>query len=147
MLLAVPLQGDRPLEMILKTRNVNQKHLSRLMWDILTYIDGSECVDRGELVAAFYNIGGRKYCGYYVDPCFSKPQNRKYNRCYRRAQPAITRCLKKLESRGLVKLLRHGRYVKRITLTPKGRTLAGKIRNRKDVKTETNSKAVKHGNG
>jgi len=129
---AVPPHSDRLLEANCELQNVNQNHSSRLMRDILAFIDGSECVERGELVAAFYDVGGRRYCGCYLDPCYSKTQNRKFNRCYKRAQPAITRCLKKLEDRGLVKLLRHGRYVKRITLTPQGKTLAGAMRRTKE---------------
>ena len=71
---AVPSQGDRPLEAIYELQNVNQKHLSRLMRDTLAFIDGSDCVERGELVAAFYDIGSRRYCGCYLDPCHSKPR-------------------------------------------------------------------------
>lgn len=93
------------------------------MRDILVFIDGPKCVERGELVAVLYDIGGRRYCGYYVDPCFSKTESRKYNQCYKRAQPAITRCLKKLEGRGLVNLLRHGRYIKKIKITAEGKML------------------------
>ena len=120
---AVPPQGDRLLEVNCEPQNVNQNHISCLMRNILAFIDGSECVDRGELVAAFYDVGGRRYCGCYLDPCYSKTQNRKYRHCYKRAQPAITRCLKKLEGRGLVKLLRHGRYIKKIKITAEGKML------------------------
>ncbi len=120
---AIPPQSDRLLEANCKPQNVNQNHISCLMRDILAFIDGSECVDRGELVVAHYDVGGRRYCGFYVDPCYTKPQNRKYNRCYKRAQPAITRCSKKLEGRGLVNLLRHGRYIKKIKITAEGKML------------------------
>jgi hypothetical protein len=105
-------------------RNVNQKHISKLMRDILSCIDSADgIIERGELVANPYDIGGRKYCGFYVDPCFGETKSRKYNRCYRRAQPAMTRALNKLEGRGLVQLVRHGRYIKKIELTAEGKMI------------------------
>ena len=115
---------DWPSEAFCGRQKVNQKHLSKLMRSVLGSIDSADgTIERGELVAAHYDVGGRRYCGFYVDPCYTKPQNRKYNRCYKRAQPAITRCLKKLESRGLVNLLRHGRYIKKIKITAEGKML------------------------
>lgn len=134
--LTVPSQNDRPPEANYGVQNVNQNHISRLMRDILVFIDGPKCVERGELVAALYDIGGRRYCGYYVDPCFSKTESRKYNQCYKRAQPAMTRTLKKLEIRGLIRLIHHGRYVKRLSLTPQGKIVSSELI--KKQKTERN---------
>lgn len=113
-----------PSEAICGHQKVNQKHISKLMRDILSCIDSTDgIIERGELVANLYDIGGRRYCGFYVDPCFGETKSRKYNRCYRRAQPAMTRALNKLEGRGLVQLIRHGRYVKKIELTAEGKMI------------------------
>lgn len=115
---------DWPSEAFCGRQKVNQKHLSKLMRSVLGCIDSADgTIERGELVAAHYDVGGRRYRSFYVDPCFGKTESRRYNRCYKRAQPAISRCLKKLESRGLVRLIRHRKYVKKIELTAEGRML------------------------
>ena len=112
----------RPLKSEYNIRKVNQKHISKLMWRILNCLRSADgIIERGELVAALYDIGGRRYCGYYVEPCFSKNKSQKYNRCYKRAQAAMSRCLYRLESRGFVRLIRYRKYVKKIELTTEGK--------------------------
>lgn len=102
-----------------RSPKVSHKRLSRLMRAVLSHIDIDKGVERGELVECIFGLP-RWYRGYFTDPCVSANEKRKYERHYRRAQPVLTRCLRKLENRGLVRLTRHGRYVKRINLTPQG---------------------------
>jgi len=102
-----------------RSEKVSHKRLSRLMCAVLSYIDVDKGVERGELVECIFGLP-RRYRGYFVDPCMSANEKAKYERRYRCAQPVLTRCLRKLENRGLVRLIRHGRYVKRINLTPQG---------------------------
>lgn len=108
-------------------QKVNHKHLSKLMRAILSHIDIDESIERGELVERIFELP-RRYCGYFVDPCMRPNEKRKYERRYKRAQPTITRSLNRLENHGLVRLMHHGRYVKRINLTPQGRALADQDR-------------------
>lgn len=110
---------DKPSQRKYRSPKVNRKHLSRLMRAVLSHIDIDKGVERGELVECIFGLL-RRYRGYFTDPCMSANEKRKYERHYRRAQPVLTRCLRKLESRGLVRLIRHGRYVKRINLTTRG---------------------------
>ena len=111
---------DKPSEVNSGSQKVNRKRLSRLMSNILAHVDGDDGIERGELVASLYNVE-RRYCGHWTDPCMRPKELREYERRYRRAQPTITRALKKLESRGLVRLIRHQRYVKKVILTAHGR--------------------------
>jgi len=81
-------------------------------------------IDRGEIAEGFYGLE-RFYCGAYVDPCLTRKEARERYIKDRRAQPAITKTLKRLESLGLVELVRRPRYVKKIRLTARGEILAG----------------------
>lgn len=123
---------EKPPQRRYKSRKVSHKRLSRLMRAVLSYIDIDKGVERGEIVECIFGLQ-RRYCGYFTDPCMSLNEKRKYEHRYRRAQPVLTRCLRKLENRGLVRLIRHGRYVKRISLTPQGIMLT-------QQKTETHKK-------
>ena len=111
---------DNPTQRKYGGQKVNHKHLSKLMRAILSPIDIDKGVERGELIERIFELP-RRYCNFYTDPCMSPKERRKYERCYRRAQPSITRALKRLEERGLVRLTRHKRYVKRLNLTPQGK--------------------------
>lgn len=113
---------DNPTQRKYGGQKVNHKCLSKLMWAILSHTDINKGVERGELVECIFELP-RRYCNFYTDPCMSPKEKRKYERRYRRAQPAITRALKRLEQRGLVHLTRHKKYVKRVNLTSEGRVL------------------------
>ncbi len=110
---------DKASQRKYRGQKVSRKRLSRLMRAVLVHIDIDKGVERGELVESIFRLP-RRYRGYFTDPCMSANGKRKYERYYRRVQPVLTRCLKKLESRGLVRLICHGRYVKRINLTLRG---------------------------
>lgn len=117
-------RGDMPRDMPsgveCERRNVNRRQLSRLMRFILVHADNG--IDRAEIVARFYQIP-KRYCGYYTDPCWSAKRKREYERQYRRAQPTVTRTLKRIERRRLIELVRRGKYVKQIRLTAAGKLL------------------------
>ena len=102
-----------------RSPRVSHKRLSRLMRAVLSHIDIDKGIERGELIECIFRLP-RRYRGYFTAPRMSANEKRKYERRYRCAQPVLTRCLRKLENRGLVRLIRHGRYVKRINLTPRG---------------------------
>jgi hypothetical protein len=89
---------------------------------VLSYIDIEKGVERGELIECIFGLP-RRYCGCFTDPCMTPNEKQKYEQRYRHAQPVLTKCLRKLENRGLVRLIRHGRYVKKVDLTQKGRML------------------------
>ena len=116
-----------------RSQKVSHKRLSKLMRAVLSQIDIDKGVERGELVECIFGLP-RRYCGYFTDPCMAANKKRKFERRYRCAQPVLTRCLRKLENRGLVRLIRHGRYVKRINLTPQGVML---IRQKTDAYKKT----------
>jgi DNA-binding transcriptional ArsR family regulator len=103
-----------------ENQKVSRKHLSPLMKCILFNSDGG--IQRGEIVERVYGLE-RRYSGYYTDSCLRGKQKSHYARQYRRAQPAISKALRRLEERGLVRLIRRGRYVKEIRLTEKGSIL------------------------
>ncbi len=111
--------GYQPSETKCSSQKVNRNRLSKLMMAILNYVDGTDGVERGELVQYVFGLE-RRYCGYYSDPCMPPREKREYERRYRRAQPVVSRCLRRLESKGLVHLIRHGRYVKAVALTSDG---------------------------
>ncbi len=113
-----------PSESKYEGQKVNQNHLSALMKFILLNADTG--TQRGEITEKFYGLE-RRYCGYYSDPCLRGEEKLRYDRRYRRAQPAISKALSKLEKRGLVQLIRLGRYVKEVCLTEKGTLLAQKL--------------------
>jgi len=108
-----------------KSQKVNRNSLSELMKFILCHIgDG---IERGEIVEKYYGLE-RRYCGYYTDPCMYPKELRDYEHLYRKKQPVITKTLSRLEKRGLVQLIRQNQYVKRISLTKKGRTVVQELK-------------------
>jgi hypothetical protein len=126
--------GDVPSEDNLRVPKVNLKRISKLScWILQNTGDG---IERGEIVARFYKLP-RLYCKFYVDPCFGPKQQREHDRKFRYAQPRVTMALKRLEKRGLIQLIRHGKYVKRICLTEKGKTISN------ELNTSENSKKIK----
>lgn len=133
------LQGDPPADPPSQpgcaNRKVNRTHLSSLMKFILA--NAGDGIERSELVASFFRLQ-RRYVGWYTDPCLAPRRKREHERRYRRAQPSITRTLKRLESRGLVQLLRHGKVVKEVRLTPEGKAIANALC-RTDVNAQGNA--------
>ena len=101
-------------------RKVIQR-LSRLQEFILSR--ALEGIPRGVIAAEYFGLE-RRYKGFWTDPCFSAREKRAYEERYRRAQPAITRALRRLEARGLVELGRHRRYVKNVRVTAEGKKAA-----------------------
>ena len=111
-----------PSELKYEMQKVSQQnHISALMRFILLCADGG--IQRGEITERFYGLE-RRYSGYYTDPCLRGKQKSRYDCQYRRAQPAISKALRRLEKRGLVRLIRRGRYVKEVCFTEKGSLLA-----------------------
>ena len=106
-----------PSELKYEKQKVSQKHLSALMIFILCNTDGK--TERGDIVEGFYGLD-RRYCGYYTDPCLRGKQKSCYELRYRRAQSAISKALRRLNERGLICLIRRGRYVKEVCLTEDG---------------------------
>jgi DNA-binding transcriptional ArsR family regulator len=113
-------------------QKVNRKHLSGLMKFIL--VNTGDGADRGEIFSNYYGLE-RRYCGYFTDPCMKKNELREYERLYHDKQPVFSKALKRLEEKGLVSLIRHGSYVKRIQLTAEGKLIAKEL-------TETYSEKV-----
>ena len=109
-----------PLESKYEKQKLSQNHLSPLMKFILLNAVGG--IQRGEIAEKFYELE-RRYCGHYTDPCLRGKHKSDYEHQYRRAQPAISKALRRLEKRGLIRLVRHGRYVKEVHLTQKGSLL------------------------
>jgi hypothetical protein len=105
-------------------QKVNQKHLSALMKFIL--VKTGNGADRGEIFSTYYRLE-RRYCGYYTDPCLRGRYLQEYERLYRDKQPVFSKALKRLEERGLVSLIKHGNYIKRIQLTPDGQCAATEL--------------------
>jgi len=123
-----------PSEDNLRVPKVNLKRISKLScWILQNTGDG---IERGEIVARFYKLP-RLYCKFYVDPCFGPKQQREHDRKFRYAQPRVTMALNRLEKRGLIQLIRHGKYVKRICLTENGKTISN------ELNTSENSKKIK----
>lgn len=118
----ITARGDQPSEANVEIQKVNQKHLSKLMRDILNHIDIDHGIDRGQLIAVLYGLE-RRYCGWSVEPCMRPKQLRAYTRLYLKKQPTLTRALNRLENKGLVRLIRKAKYVKVIELTPKGKII------------------------
>lgn len=116
---------NRSSERNLESRKVNSKRPTELAkWILLNIGDG---IDRADIVARYFNIG-RLYCGYYVDPCFSPKERCRHSRRYRYSQPRVTMTLKRLERRGLVRLIRRKQYVKKVQLTDKGKAIARELK-------------------
>jgi len=110
-----------PPELKYETQKLSHKHLSALMRFIL--LNAGSGFQRSEITERFYGLE-RRYFGYYVDNFLHGRQKINYERRYQRAQPAISKALRRLEKRGLVQLVRHGPYVKEIFLTEKGKFTA-----------------------
>ena len=113
-----------PSELKYENKKVSQNHLSALMKFILLKADGG--IQRGDIAEKFYGLE-RRYCGHYTDPCLRGKEKIRYDQQYRRAQPAISKTLRRLEKRGLVQLVRHGKYVKEVCLTEKGKLTTQKL--------------------
>ncbi len=122
-------EQDRPSEAKLAKTKVNLNGLNRLSelarWILQNTGDG---IERGDIIAKYFGIE-RLYCGFYLDPCFRPKERRRHNRRYRYSQPRVTMTLKRLHQRGLVQLIRHGRYVKEVHLTTEGILMAQKLNN------------------
>lgn len=116
--------GDRPSEGGCGGHNVSRKHLSPLMVRVL--LDVGDGIERGELLEKLYRLP-RRYCGFDADLCLRGGERQDHERRYHRAQPVLTRSLSRLEKRGLVRLIRRGRYVKGVTLTEEGRCLVREL--------------------
>jgi len=98
--------------------------LSKLQRWILHH--AGEGMERSRIAEGYFGLQ-RRYVGWYTDPYMSRNVKKKYEARYRRRQPAITKSLLRLEDRGLVKLVRHGRCVKAVELTDVGRNLLAQI--------------------
>jgi hypothetical protein len=109
-----------------KAQKVANVQLTTLASWVIQHTDGA--IDRGEIAAGFFGLE-RRYCGYFTDPCFSSKKRQEYEKEYRRAQPRITRTLKRLETLGLVHLTRQNSYVKQMRLTNKGKEAAAQLKN------------------
>jgi len=118
-----------PIETKYRVQKVNTTgHLLPLAeWTLLNASDG---IDRADIVARYFGIE-RLYQGFYLDPCFGPKQRREHDHKLRRANPRVTTTLKRLEKLDLVRLIRRGKYVKRVYLTEKGRAMS-KILNNSD---------------
>lgn len=103
---------------------------------ILLNADGG--IQRGEIIERFYGLE-RRYSGYYADPCLRGKQKYRYENRYRRAQPSISKALRRLEKRDLVRLIRRGKYVKRIHLTENGKAMS-KILDNSDRSKRSNDR-------
>ena len=118
-------RGEKMLtESKYKGQKVNQKGLSQLMKFILVNIgDGA---DRGEIFSHYYGLE-RRYCSFYTDPCLRGKELRDYEKLYCKKQPVFSKALKRLAEKGLIQLIRHGRYVKEIQLTQEGSLLTNEL--------------------
>ena len=118
-----------PTESKYEGQKVNNKRLSELAKWILVNADNG--IKRGEIVERYFGIE-RLYCGFYVDACYSIRGKRRRQRRCRRIQPQLSMALKRMEQRGLVQLIRHRQYVKKICLTAKGEILAQQLKSNED---------------
>lgn len=110
-------------------QEVNNKRLSDLAkWILVNTGDG---IKRGEIVERYFGIE-RLYCGFYVDACYSIREKRRRQRRCRHVQPQLSMTLKRMEQRGLVQLIRHQQYVKKVCLTTKGDILAQQLKSNED---------------
>jgi len=114
-----------------ENRKVSRNHLSALMRFILLNADGG--IPRGEITERFYDLE-RRYSEYYTDPCLRGKRKSRYENRYRRAQPALSKALRRLEKRGLVRLIRRNKYVKSVHLTEKGKAISKTLDNYDDAK-------------
>jgi len=126
-------EQDMPSEPKLAKTKVNNRLSKLARWILCNTGDG---IERGEIVARFYGLR-RLYCNFYVDPCFPPKQRREHNRWSRYAQPRVTMTLKRLEKRGLVQLIRHGKCVKRVCLTEEGKAVAEELKRAADIDSDS----------
>ncbi len=106
-----------------ESRKVNR--LSKLGKYILTKAGAG--IDRADLVCGFYGFG-RRYCGFYTDPCMNKTEQAAFNQKFRSAQASTSKALARLEKAGLVELVRpDGKNVKRVRLTEAGKEVIQKL--------------------
>jgi len=117
--------GDRQSLANIRMNKINQKWFSPLMYSILICI--GEGIERGELIERLYGLE-RRYCHWYTDPCLRGKAKRDYEQRYRKAQPALSRSLRRLEKRGLVTLVRKNKYVKAVSLTVKGQVVVSQLK-------------------
>lgn len=111
-------------ETIYSFSKVSRNRLSHQMKFIL--VNASDGADRGEIFSNYYGLE-RRYCGYFTDPCMRVKELREYERLYHDKQPVFSKALKRLEEKGLVSLIKHGSYVKRIQLTPDGQSVVAEL--------------------
>ena len=105
-------------------QKVSRNRLSNLMKFILVNVgDGA---DRGEIFSHYYGLS-RRYCSFYTDPCLRGKEHRDYEKLYCKKQPVFSKALKRLAEKGLIQLIRHGRYVKEIQLTQEGSLLTNEL--------------------
>jgi DNA-binding PadR family transcriptional regulator len=118
---------------------VSRNRLSNQMKFIL--VNTGDGVARGEIFSRYYGLE-RRYCGYYTDPCLCGKSLQEFEQLYHGKQPVFSKSLKKLEKKGLVKLIKHGRYVKKIQLTPEGHLVAAELAqtNIEEFKSKENKK-------
>ena len=110
-----------------ESQKVNTQVLSRLSelsrWILANVGDG---IRRDEIVEAYFGIE-RLYCSFYIDPCYSIRERRHRQRRCQDVQPRLSMALKRIEQRGLVQLIRHRRYVKKVLLTNEGKRVAKQL--------------------
>lgn len=135
---------DRPLQGKRGARKVAQIRLSPLARWILQHAGAG--LARSEIAQEFYGLEPF-YSGGYADPCLGPQEKRERQAKCRRAQPAITKALKRLESVGLVELVCRNRYVKAVRLTQRGRLLAEELNNATEPAGHKNSEKsrIRHG--
>jgi hypothetical protein len=109
-------------------QNVAISRLSPLARWILQQAEARDGIERGQIAEGFFGLS-RFYRGFYVDPCLTRNQRRDRDRVYRRAQPLISKTLKRLEAAGLIELIRCNHYTKLIRLMARGVELANELNN------------------
>ena len=116
------------------SEKLSHKRLSKLMQWILLYTgDG---IERGQIIQDLYGLE-RGYNGCWADLCLRGKEKIRYDNKYRKVQPVLSKCLNRMEKRNLVKLIRHGRYVKRIHLTTVGRRISEHMSENEKQKVES----------
>ena len=108
-----------------ESHKVSRTRLSPLMRYVLE--NAGDRIERGKIVEVYAGLK-RRYRGWYAYPCMGRKEAAEYQTRYRRFQPTLTRSLKRLELRGLVRLIRHGKYMKWVELTEQGRAVVCLLR-------------------
>ena len=117
--------GDRAARRSSRGRNVSRSGLSRLQRHIL--VSAVHGVERGEIIAELYGLE-RRYRGHHEEALLNCAEELDFQERYRRAQPAVTRALHRLEQRGLAQLERRGACIKQVRLTDDGRQVVDTLR-------------------